>query len=65
VLVRRFLPNHVLAVAPSPDSAAASTVTLLEGRSQLDGKPTAYVCENFACKLPVSTPEDLEAQLTA
>ncbi|HYG71138.1 MAG TPA: thioredoxin domain-containing protein [Actinomycetota bacterium] len=65
VLVRRFLPNHVLAVAPSPDSAAASTVTLLEGRPQLDGKPTAYVCERFACQLPVSTPEDLEAQLTA
>jgi hypothetical protein len=25
----------------------------------IDGKPTAYVCENFACKLPVTSAADL------
>jgi uncharacterized protein YyaL (SSP411 family) len=29
----------------------------------VDGKPTAYVCRNYACQLPVTDPEDLAAQL--
>jgi uncharacterized protein YyaL (SSP411 family) len=29
----------------------------------LDGRPAAYVCEGFACRLPVSTPEALVEQL--
>jgi uncharacterized protein YyaL (SSP411 family) len=28
-------------------------------------RDTAYVCENFACKEPVTTPERLAAQLRA
>ncbi|WP_427889392.1 thioredoxin domain-containing protein [Kribbella sp. GL6] len=34
-------------------------VPLMEGRSLLDGRPTAYVCQKFTCKLPVTLPEDL------
>jgi uncharacterized protein len=30
-----------------------------------DGKPVAYVCREFACREPVSTPEALRAQLGA
>jgi len=29
----------------------------------IDGKSTAYVCQNYACQLPVTTPEELAAQL--
>jgi uncharacterized protein YyaL (SSP411 family) len=29
----------------------------------VDGKPTAYVCQNYACQLPVTGPEALAAQL--
>lgn len=29
----------------------------------VDGKPTAYVCQNYTCQLPVTTPEKLAAQL--
>jgi hypothetical protein len=36
---------------------------LLEGRDQIDGKATAYVCENYACKLPVTNVEALRDQL--
>jgi uncharacterized protein YyaL (SSP411 family) len=63
VTTRRFVPSHVLAVASPDDERAAETVPLLAGRPQLDGSPTAYVCERFVCNLPVTTPEDLAAQL--
>ena len=29
----------------------------------IDGRPTAYVCENYSCQLPVTTPEELASQL--
>jgi uncharacterized protein YyaL (SSP411 family) len=63
VTVRRFVPNHVLAVAAPDDDEAARAVPLLAGRSQIDGSPTAYVCERFACNLPVMAPEDVARQL--
>jgi uncharacterized protein YyaL (SSP411 family) len=63
VTSERFLPNHVLAVAAPDDAEAAATVPLLADRPQLDGSPTAYVCERFACQLPVTEPAALAAQL--
>jgi uncharacterized protein YyaL (SSP411 family) len=65
VTSKRFLPNHVLAVAPAEDEPARDAVALLRDRSQLNGEPTAFVCERFVCKLPVADPEALAAQLTA
>ena len=38
---------------------------LLTDRPMRDGLPTAYVCENFACKEPVTSPEALRKQLKA
>ena len=60
---RRYLPNRVLAGADGESAAAASGLPLLEGRGMLDGQPTAYVCENYACQLPVTDAADLAAQL--
>ncbi|RIK34900.1 MAG: hypothetical protein DCC57_23900, partial [Chloroflexi bacterium] len=57
---RRYLPNTVLALK-APD--AESMLPLLEGRGLVEGSPAAYVCENYACKLPVTTPEALAALL--
>ena len=62
ILVRRFLPNHVLAVA-APDDAALRRVPLLEGRTEVDSRPTAYVCERFTCRLPVTEPAALAEAL--
>jgi uncharacterized protein len=53
----RYLPNKVVACSPSDG------LFLLKNRSQIDSKPTAYVCENYACRAPVNTPEELESVL--
>ena len=61
----RYIANRVLVGADSQESAAAAALPLLEGRGLIDGKPTAYVCENYACQLPVTEAEALAAQLGA
>ena len=49
-----FRPNTVVAVGPS------ESVPLLAGKALVDGRPAVYVCERFACKAPVTDPDDLE-----
>ncbi len=63
VTVRRYLPNHVLAVGDPADDAARDAVALLLERPQLEGKPTAFVCERFTCRLPVVDASALAEQL--
>ena len=60
----RYLANRVLVGAAGEAEAMSSGLPLLEGRGMVDGKPTAYVCENYACQLPVTDAESLAAQLT-
>ncbi len=50
----------VSAVSAEPDQ---SLVPLMTGRTAISGRPTAYVCRSFACRLPVSDPDALAAQL--
>lgn len=57
---RRFLPHAVLALKEPEEE---SMLPLLQGRTMVDGKPTAYVCENYACKLPVTSVEALATML--
>ena len=41
------------------EPGAEAPLPLLEGRGLVDGKPAAYVCENYACRLPVTSVEAL------
>ena len=59
----RYIANRVLVGADGAESATSSGLPLLEGRGLVDGKPTAYVCENYACQLPVTDAAALAAQL--
>ncbi|HLI08788.1 MAG TPA: thioredoxin domain-containing protein [Ktedonobacteraceae bacterium] len=62
VVNERYLPNSVLAAAFPTDLASIQAIPLLENRPMKGGKATAYVCQNFICLAPVTTPEEL-AQL--
>ena len=55
-----FHPNKVLVGA---ENEGEHELPLLESRGMINGEPTAYVCENYTCQLPVTTPEELSVQL--
>jgi hypothetical protein len=38
---------------------------LLADRGAVEGRPTAYVCRDYVCQLPVTDPEALARQLDA
>jgi uncharacterized protein YyaL (SSP411 family) len=60
----RYLPNKVLVVAgPDQVDGLSQRIPLLAGRTRIDGKATAYVCENYACQLPVTDSAALARQL--
>jgi hypothetical protein len=58
-----FRPRTVLARMAPGDGAATRAVPLLADRVLMEGKPAAYVCQNFACRLPTTDPAQLIAQL--
>jgi uncharacterized protein YyaL (SSP411 family) len=58
--LRRFHRNLTL-VGRAPWDVVPG-VPVLEGREALDGHPTAYLCQGYACRLPVHDPEALETQ---
>ncbi len=43
--------------------AADAGLPLLEGRETVDGRPAAYVCENFVCQRPVTDSSELRELL--
>jgi uncharacterized protein len=66
IVHERLVPNVVIAIAPPAElEQAAGSVPLLNGRDASPDGPLAYVCERFACRLPVGSPSDLRDLLTA
>ncbi len=54
----RYIPNKVLALA-SDGEDVGDLIPLLEGKTQLGGKATIYVCENYTCQVPTTDVEEL------
>ncbi|MCA1613253.1 MAG: thioredoxin domain-containing protein [Acidobacteria bacterium] len=62
-LWRHYVPNKIVALATEADEEARGLVPLLRERGTVGGRATAYVCENYACRLPVNEPSELASQL--
>ncbi|MBI4561764.1 MAG: thioredoxin domain-containing protein [Candidatus Rokubacteria bacterium] len=58
----RYLPNRVVA-GRADAGPSARGVPLLESRSAIQGKATAYVCRRYVCQAPTTDPEVLAGQL--
>jgi uncharacterized protein len=56
---RRYLPNRVVTGAVE---GAGGDLPLLAGK-RARGRPTAYVCEQYACQAPTTEPAELGSQL--
>jgi len=61
-LGQRFLPNAIFAHV-DPARGNDDTLPLVDGKTLVDGKAALYVCRNFACRAPVTTPEAIERAL--
>jgi len=57
-----YLPNLTLQLA-DPDQPLEKFSPLLAGKTQLEGNPTAYVCQNYTCSAPVTSWLELKGLL--
>ncbi len=61
---RKYIPNRVLVGTDSEDSTLGGLpLPLLEYKDRMNGRATAYVCENYACMMPVNDAAALAEQL--
>jgi uncharacterized protein YyaL (SSP411 family) len=59
-----YLPNMTLQMV-DPGQPLEKISALLQGKTQVGGKPTVYVCHNFTCSAPVTTREELKQLLAS
>jgi len=60
---KAYLPDKAVALRDPDDAASTEHLPLLAGKTMVDGKPTFYVCRDYACSKPVHTAAELMAQL--
>jgi len=61
-IYRNFIPNKVILGINS--ETILDDLPLADSKDMLNEKPTAYICKNYTCGLPVNKPSDLSKQLT-
>ncbi len=65
VVNQRYLPNKVLSLVDGDwREQLARWLPLVAEMKPLDGRATAYVCENYVCRQPASDPQQLEKLLS-
>lgn len=62
-----FLPNKVMLCADGVKGQqflrSLAVPAIAEGDMRIDGKATAYLCQNFTCNLPTNSPQQLHELL--
>ncbi len=62
-VAKAFLPNRVVGFAASkPDSTARA---LLRDKGAVGGKPALYICRDFTCQAPITSPAQIASALAA
>jgi uncharacterized protein YyaL (SSP411 family) len=63
---QHFLPNRILLLADGGDGQRylGEKLEAIRAMSMVDGKPAAYVCENFTCKAPVTDVKEMRQLLS-
>jgi uncharacterized protein len=65
VVRERYLPTAVVVpVTSAGQGALATLLPWIAAMQPREGQPTAYVCHQFACQQPTSSPEALRTQLS-
>jgi hypothetical protein len=62
---RTFLPNRIIVVVEEGEmlERQSSVIPLLKGKRALQGKTTAYVCEQGVCELPTQDAAEFAGQI--
>jgi hypothetical protein len=63
VVLRAYRPYVVVAYTSGEEQTEHLRLPLLQGRTTIEGRAAAYVCEQFTCSLPVTDAVDLRQQL--
>jgi len=64
VAQQAFLPNSVTIMKRSQEDAdIVGVLPLLKDYAEVDGLPTAYVCEGFSCQAPINDVEEFRERL--
>ncbi|HEU4344167.1 MAG TPA: thioredoxin domain-containing protein [Candidatus Binatia bacterium] len=54
-----YLPNKTLQFV-SPGESLEKMSSALQGKTQIDGRPTVYICQQFTCSAPVTDSRELK-----
>ena len=60
---RHYIPNRVF-VGNDVEDETVSNLPILQRKNLVNGKATAFVCKDYVCSLPSSTPESFAKQLS-
>jgi uncharacterized protein YyaL (SSP411 family) len=65
VIQQRFQPNRILLFRPEGDAGQklSALCPFVAGMRPIDRKTTVFICEDYACKSPVTDPDALPAVL--
>jgi len=58
-LKRHYSPNKVLLLRPEEDKVLLEMIPALKYQETLNGRATAYVCQDFQCSAPTTDPDKM------